>query len=350
MSLHELYGHDSLMNRLVGTIASGRFPQAVLLAGPQGVGKQRIALSLAQALFCHDEGHPDGDCKSARQVKRLSHPDLHWFVPIIPPSRSTSPDKQLEEAQTALAEAMAERRENPVYSPADGRASHSVASARLLQRKAGLTPFQAKRKVLILGDADRLVVQESSQEAANKLLKILEEPPGDTNLILTSSRPDSLLPTIRSRLFVVRVSRLREREVESFLINEMGMSHQAARRLAAGSEGSVTRALGAAGESEEALRAATRFLEAVKEGPAAWAAEALAQPPWGARGGYTAMLDELSLQLRFKLQKLAEGGKPGNGNYLRAIRLVQEHREATQRNLNPQLGLAVLASELSVVL
>jgi DNA polymerase-3 subunit delta' len=350
MSLHDLYGHESLMNRLVGTIASGRFPQAVLLAGPEGVGKQRIALSLAEALFCHDDGHPDGDCKSARQVKQLSHPDLHWFVPIVLPSRATSPDKQLEEAEVSLAEAMAERRENPIYSPPDGRASHSVASVRLLQRRAGLTPFQAKRKILILGDADRLVVQESSQEAANKLLKILEEPPRDTNLILTSSRPDSLLPTIRSRLFVVRVGRLLEREVESFLIDQMDMSREASRRVAAGSEGSVTRALRAAGGSEEAMRAATRFLEAVREGPAAWAAEALAQPPWGARGGYTSMLDELSLQLRSQLQKLAEGGKQGNRSYLRAIRMVQQHREATQRNLNPQLGLAVLACELSVVL
>ena len=85
MSLHVLYGHESLLTRLDGTIATSRFPQAVLLTGPAGVGKQRLALAIAEALFCHDEGRRGEDYKTSRQVRELIHPDLHWFVPIVSP-------------------------------------------------------------------------------------------------------------------------------------------------------------------------------------------------------------------------------------------------------------------------
>ncbi len=307
-------------------------------------------MALAEVLLCPEEPPCGGDCQAARQVKKLSHPDLHWLVPIVPSGKSSNPDKQIEEAETALAEIMAERRASPIYAPLDGRASHSVASARLLRKKVGMTPFQARRKVVIVGDADRLVAQESSLEAANTLLKVLEEPPRDTILILTSSVPEALLPTIRSRLVAVRVGRLRDSEVERFLIEQISTPAEKARRIAEGAEGSVGRALAAAGSGNPATRAAARFLKAVEDGPQAWAGEALMQQPWGARGAYTAMLDQLAVQLRTKLRGLLQNGASGADKYLEAIRLVQRHRVETQRNLNPQVGLAVLASDMAAVL
>ncbi len=351
MSLHPLYGHETLMSRLAGTIAAGRFPQSVLLTGPVGVGKQRIALRLAELLFCHDEGtEPGPDNRTSRQVRRLGHPDLHWFIPLPQSRRSVSADKQIEEAQETLAELIEERRRNPIYLPMDGQSSHRVASARLLHRIAGLTPFQAKRKVIVLGDADRLVVQESSQEAANALLKVLEEPASDTTLLLTSSRPDALLPTIRSRLATVRVGRLTDAEVQKLLVTEVGMNPETAERIAVLAEGSVANALSARDGADAGSRAAKRFLAALRRGPEAWAGEALLQPPWGARGEFSAMLDALAVQLRGELRTGADGDKPFVGNYLRALKLVEEHRASTQRNVNPQLSIAVLASGLSETL
>ena len=347
MSLHPLYGHKPLMNRLAGTIAASRFPQSVLLTGPVGVGKQRIALRLAELLFCHDEGtEPGPDNRDSRQVGRLGHPDLHWFIPLPQSRRSVSADKQIEEAQEALADLIEERRRNPISPPMDGQSSHRVASARLLQRIAGVTPFQAKRKVIVLGDADRLVVQDSSQEAANALLKVLEEPARDTTLLLTSSRPDALLPTIRSRLAIVRVGRLTDAEVQKLLVNEVGMKPEDAERIAVLAEGSVANALSVRDGADAGSRAAKRFLAALRRGPEAWVGEALLQPPWGARGEFSAMLDALAVQLRIELRTGAEKDKPFVGNYLRALKLVEEHRASTQRNVNPQLSMAVLASSL----
>src|SRR5205823_2162535 len=105
--------------------------------------------------------------------------------------KATEPDKQIDEAAEALGEVMAARREKPLYERPEGMVSHALASIRLLQRRLVLTPFRAKRKVFILGDAERLVVQESSQEAANALLKVLEEPPADTVVILTAAEPQA---------------------------------------------------------------------------------------------------------------------------------------------------------------
>ena len=347
MSLHSLYGHEALMNRLAGTIASGRFPQSVLLTGPAGVGKQRIGLRLAELLFCHDDGsEPGPDNRIAKQVRELGHPDLHWFIPLPQSRRSVGADKQIEEAQEALAEIIKERRRNPIYAPMDGQSSHRVASVRLLHRIAGITPFQAKRKVILLGDADRLIVQESSQEAANALLKVLEEPTPDTTLLLTSSNPDALLPTVRSRLVTVRVGRLTDGEVQKLLVTELGLKSEEAERIAVLAEGSISNALAVRDGADQGNRAAKRFLTAIRRGPEAWVGEALLQPPWGARGEFRAMLDALAVQLRSELRGGVDHDKPNVDNYLKALKLVEEHRASTQRNVNPQLSMAVLASSI----
>src|SRR5689334_24116044 len=114
MPLPPLYGHEGTRNRLVGAIASGRLPQALLFEGPRGVGKQRLALWLAQALLCENRGKgkgetgdPCGECQPCRMVLSLSHPDVHWFVPLEPSKKSGDADKQVEVVEDALAAEMA---------------------------------------------------------------------------------------------------------------------------------------------------------------------------------------------------------------------------------------------------
>lgn len=351
MKLRPIYGHEDLRNRLGGTLASGRFPQVTLFVGPRGVGKQRLALWVAQGLLCAEgPGTPCDTCDPCRRVAALTHPDLHWFVPIMRP-KSSDPAKQLEEARELLGEVMAERRQEPLWGSPERMASHALASVRLFRQVMAKTPFSGARKVAILGDADRLIVQEASQEAANALLKVLEEPAADTTIILTTADPEALLPTIRSRAVPLRVGRVADESVRAFLQHEVKPrpDRRAMERRILLAEGCPGRALlerdGAAVD-----QVARDLLAAVSRGPEDWSRLALGQAPWSARGEFTGMLDALLIELRDRTRRATEAGGGDVRPLLKAIRLVDEKRTEAHGNANPQLALAVLAADLAQIL
>ena len=345
MPLPPLIGHERVRTRLAGAHASGKLPQALLLAGPRGVGKQRLALWLAQLIHCEAPGstqEPCGQCRSCRLVLSLQHPDVHWFVPLELGKRGggIDADKQVELAADALADEMAARREQPFYGPPAGLASHPVAAVRLLLRRLAMTPAMGTRKVFIVGDAERLIPQLGTEVAANALLKALEEPPADSIIITTAADPNALLPTILSRVVLVRLARIADSDVTAFAQQKLGITDKAelAQRVTA-AEGCIGKLFatipvrsgqpGGAGGDQ-----AARFLEAP------WLF-ALGQVPFQARGGFTDMLDSLASRLRSEAQRGGETGK-----LVEAIALVMDARDMAQGNVNPQLLAAVLAEDL----
>lgn len=365
MPLHPLVGHHEVRRLLARAVRAGKLPSTILLTGPAGVGKQRLGLWLAQLLFCeHPEDEPCGRCRPCHLVLGLAHPDLHWMVPI-PRPKSTDPARQVDEAEEILAQVLEERRASSLYLPPDGMAIHGVASVRLLQRRAALTPVEGRRKVFLIGEADRLVPQESSPEAANALLKLLEEPPADTVFVLTTTDPRRLLPTVRSRGVPLRVGRLADEDVAQVLREHLrpAPSPEALAERVRLAEGSVGAALAAGAGSGEAaaFHAAASLLEAVVAGPGARMERALRQPPFAARGEFTALLDALS-------ETLGDAARDALGQppkrpvpevlrrrrdpdpLLRALERVAGAREAAAGNVNPQLLLAKLSEDLAEVL
>jgi len=281
-----------------------------------------------------------GDCRPCRLVLTLSHPDLHWFVPVELERRAADADKQIELAEEALGEVLAARRERPLYEPPSGMASHSIASVRLLLRKLALTPVMGPRKVFVIGDAERLVAQTGAEAAANALLKALEEPPADSVFVLTTAEPDALLATIRSRVVRVRVARLADSVVTAFAQRELGLATEPSlsQRVTA-AEGCIGRLLADGGA--ERGEGGERFLHAVRSGPVGRLGFALGLQPFQARGAFTAMLDELLARLRSE----ARAGKD-SGKVVSAIARVLDARELAQGNVNPQLVAAVLGEDL----
>ena len=247
VTLHPFFGHADLQSSLSRAWAAGTLPSSLLIHGPRGVGKQRLALWLGQLLLCPEAGPvgPCGDCKSCRTAMNLEHPDLHWYFPLAKP-RGVRPNKLAEAMEEARYDALTERRQRALR-PATGASEPTglyLAVAQTLRSAARRRPAVGLRQVFVVGDSETLVPQESSPEAANALLKVLEEPPSSTFLILTSSEPGLLLPTIRSRTMPLHLPPLAPDQVEQFLVDVGKIPRDEAHRAARLGRGSIGRALG----------------------------------------------------------------------------------------------------------
>ena len=351
MAMHPLIGHHEARRRLAASFKGGRLPQVILVTGPPGIGKQRLALWLGQLLLCEHPGEePCGGCRPCRRVLELSHPDLYWFVPI-PRLKAGDSDKQVEEAAELLGEAVAARREQPLYQPTDGMASHPLASAKLLLRRAALTPVEASRKVFVVGEAERLVPQESSPDAANALLKLLEEPPADSWIVLTTTEPERVLPTIRSRAVPLRLSRLPDAELRSFAGMVLHPTPGAAEleTMLQAADGAIGSLVSGGERAAKAGQEARALIEAVKSGQVARFERSLKQAPWSARGGFTELLDALATELAGRVKE-GPADQEGSERLTTALERVQAARAEAQGNVNPQLLLAALTRELAEVL
>src|SRR5574341_399768 len=253
-------------------------------------------------------------CSSCRFVLNLAHPDLHWFVPVELARKGADADKQIELVEEALAEEMAARREQPLYEPPGGMASHGIAAVRLLLRQVALTPALGRRKVFIIGGAERLGPQQGAEAAANALLKALEEPPADTTFILTTSEPNALLPTTLSRVVRVRVTRIPDSVVTAFVQKEAAPPQTATElgRKVAVSEGSIGRVLATEGASSGGMGGVGTgepLLKAIRGTPVNRYAFALSQAPFQARGAFTEVLDDLLNRLRTEARTGGDTGR-----------------------------------------
>ena len=352
MALHKLYGHLELQERLVTALKAGTLPPAMLLVGAAGVGKQRLGLWLAAGILCEKgPGAPCGDCQSCRMAATLGHPDIHWFFPVPRPKGDES--KQIEEAEELLTAAIAARRESPLYGRPDPMHALYLPLVRLLHRRAQMRPAMSRAKVFLVAEAERLVPQASSQEAANAMLKVLEEPPQDTYFILTTAEPAALLPTIKSRMVQMRVGRVTPPEIVAFLTEVAGVSKADATHRAEIAAGSIGAALELGAGNDTERDAAARLLAAARKGPIARHALTFATKPMGGRGEFTSLLDAAAEQLRDELARRLHGVSGNAGDDAPATKLAAQLREIeaarklAQGNVNPQLIVADLLRKLA---
>lgn len=248
----EVIGHQRSKETLTRWLAAGRLPQALLLHGEAGIGKGQLAFWLAQRILCRasDPVEACGQCRDCHLIARLSHPAVRWVFPT-PPAQYFGP----EEREAYLSA----RAEDPWVELATDRSGEiRIDEVRGLVREAGMRAWEGGSRVFLLTDADRL-----NREAANALLKLLEEPPAGLYLVLTSSRPAALPTTVLSRCRRVACPPLSRREVEEVLASRLGPEVRALAELA---DGAPQRALRMSGEEGEALlRAARALLEAARE-------------------------------------------------------------------------------------
>jgi len=238
--IHSIQGQKFALELLSRAIDSGRLASAYLFRGPAGVGKFAAALGFIARIKCSSPETCDGSCHNCRLIAKLDHPDIDIILPL-PKTVSDNPDQTAAVMLQVSAEPLSEL---SFAKPA----SIGIDEIRELSERLALTPTSPGGRWAVIRDADSMTPQ-----AANAFLKTLEEPPEDTYIILTSSRPDYLLPTIRSRTQPVRFTRLSRPLIEEVLISR-GFDPKKAHELALAADGSISSALAAAEETSTRIR------------------------------------------------------------------------------------------------
>lgn len=207
-------GHDRVVRGLMRGLALSRPAHAYLLVGPEGVGKRFVALTLAAALNCTGSERPCQECAQCRRTNTGVHSDVQ--VITIP----TEPE-------------------------AVSRKTIGIGQIKEMQQAAGLQPFEGTWKVFIIDEAEHL-----SADAANSLLKLLEEPPSSVCLILLAASEQTLLPTIRSRCQTFQLRPVNRQAIMTLLTEKYGLETRIAQVLAGYADGRIGWAVAAALDPE----------------------------------------------------------------------------------------------------
>lgn len=258
MKFSDINGHDELRRRLAAQIDAGRVSHAQLFTGAAGYGTLALALAYVQYLFCpnrHD-GDSCGECPSCRQVADLAHPDLHFVFPVNKREKKSgevvTSDMFIEQWREIW------RDKGGIFSAEEwcerldlGKTMKGMITAKESEeiiRKLSFKSFSSEYKAMIIWLPEMM-----NQEAANKILKILEEPWDKTLFILVSEKPELLLQTIVSRTQEVSVGRIDVETLER-VAREGGVSDPAEARNMARLAGGSLLELGELmrGETDEA--------------------------------------------------------------------------------------------------
>jgi DNA polymerase-3 subunit delta' len=217
-----------------------------------------------------------------------------------------------------------------------------------------MTPSIARRKVIVIGDAERMVPQEGADQAANAFLKLLEEPPADTTLILTTSEPGALLPTIRSRVVALRAAPLSESDVRAWIADPLVRQALAGNEaLPDGLEARIQLAGGRPGvllsgvANRHAVEAARALLGSLSAGRAERMRAVFGLGGSRARGFFSDVLDALTLLLRERAREAAERADArAAAAAARSIEIVEMAKEKAGGNVSPQLLGASIMRQL----
>ncbi|MDE6668980.1 MAG: AAA family ATPase [Muribaculaceae bacterium] len=242
MRFSDIIGHHEIKNALRRMADTGRIPHAIMLSGPAGIGKTRLARAFAQYVHCSNRHNGDscGRCPSCIQHQALNNPDMHYIYPVLRqsnPKRSVSAD-YVEEWRKMLAEDsyMDSSTWLTLLDAGNSQPAIYVDEADDLNATAALSAFREDYKIFLIWLPERM-----RPETANKLLKLIEEPFGDTLFILVSNDSGNVLPTIFSRTQRFNLRPLTAAELTDALITE-GIDRPVAETAAQLAEGSLINA------------------------------------------------------------------------------------------------------------
>lgn len=242
MQFKNIVGQQQVKDKLIQTVKNGRVSHTQLFLGAEGVGALPLALAYAQYINCAQPTDDDscGVCPSCIKFTKLIHPDLHFTFPTIAIEKKKLSNDFIEEWRNAFTE-------NPYLSElewllnldSEGKKQGNITAeeCRDIIRKLGLKPYEARYKTVIIWLPEYLRLE------GNILLKLLEEPPAQTLILLVAQDADKVIATILSRAQTMRIPRLNEEDISKYLVEKMGAEEEVSGSIARIAEGSIVQAV-----------------------------------------------------------------------------------------------------------
>lgn len=263
MNFSEIIGQDSIKKMLGRMIVERRVPHAMLFTGAKGVGKLALALALGKRILCGEADGPDscGKCQNCLLADRLEHPDLHLVFPVIKLSESVTTSRYftkefrqevLRNPYLTFEEWMAtfgENKRGQIYAQESDDIIENVYAH----------PFQSKMKVFVIWMAELM-----NESCANKILKVLEEPPLDTVFLMVSDEPEKMLQTIRSRCLRVEVPVITQEEMAEAIRSRYEVQSDQLRYMVKAANGSWSQLLQVVSQTENAKLCFDLFVEMMR--------------------------------------------------------------------------------------
>jgi DNA polymerase-3 subunit delta' len=260
MKFSDIPGQKDIIGKLINSVRFERVSHAQLFAGPEGCGSLALALAYAQYLSCEERSERDscGKCRSCIKYEKLIHPDLHLVFPVIKNKKSSEPvsDNYIEQWREFL-------NHGPYFSLNQWLNSIEVGNAQGLifaseaseiLKKLNLKSFESDFKIMIIWLPEKM-----HQSTANKLLKLIEEPPEKTLFLLVSDEPDKVVPTIISRCQLIKIPSFKESDISSYLIEKYRIHKAKADDVSRSANGNIIRAIELCEDEESSLLNLERF-------------------------------------------------------------------------------------------
>ena len=251
MLFKEIIVQQAMKDRLVRSFKEGRISHAQLFLGPEGSGSLPMAVAYAQYISCTNKTEVDscGTCSSCVKYNKLIHPDLHFVYPVaLSANVKTSADVAVNWREAFL--------DNPYItlfswfeslSAENKQAVIGTEESGEILRKLSLTTYESEYKIMVIWQAEKM-----NQSAANKLLKILEEPPDKTLFLLVCENEDQLLRTIVSRTQLIKINKINDKDLMDALVSIHGQTAEAAEKISHLADGSYAEAITLMSENENA--------------------------------------------------------------------------------------------------
>ena len=254
MQFKDVIGQDAIKQRLIQSVRENHVSHAQLFLGPAGSGKLPLALAYAQYILCPNRTETDscGVCPTCQKMQKLVHPDLHFVVPTATTKKiKSNPESDLfmEEWREYVIqnEGYVDTSSWYTFLDVENKQGYmSVRDAASLLRKLNMKSYEGEYKIAIIWMAEKMRV-----DTANKLLKLLEEPPEKTVFLLIAEDSEELLATIKSRTALVKIPAIDLGSIETALQHRLGCDPQQAHDAAMISEGNWITACHSLQDSEE---------------------------------------------------------------------------------------------------